>query len=555
MKESSAFIPSRPPLLALLLTASLLLAPALEAWAYVYRVKPGGTGDGSSWEKALGERGLIETLDKSGNGHEFWLAAGTYRPYVPDEPEGTASDDETPPSERSFFLNPGVAMFGGFSGNETARSQRDWERNTTVLSGLIDLPDSTTTRSYHVVVVSGDLGYPSTLDGFTISGGGAVGDGEHALGGGMRLTDGYTIIANCTFQDNLASRGGGLYVRGGAPLVRDTFFIENEASNQGGGLYNEDSRLSVTDCSFADNRARLGGAMMNYAAGDTEGASAAQISTPSIKRSSFYGNVALEAGGAVSNWRSAAMVTDSSFSSNRSFIEGGAMFNRECSPQISACTFDSNRAENGGAVTNWDSDPVMTNCTFFSNSAAASGGGMLNDKSSVIVVNSTFTRNRASSGGAMFSFECSPIVANSILWGNGTEIRTLGGTITVSYSIVEGGHAGERNIDEDPRLGALLNNGGFTDTCLPHPESPAVDSGMPVGSRVSGNVVVPAVDQRGTARPKGTGVDMGACEYSEAPDPPAPAPGGGGGGCESVPAGAGAALVLLPLALLLPRRR
>ena len=48
MKESSAFIPSRPPLLALLLTASLLLAPALEAWAYVYRVKPGGTGDGSS---------------------------------------------------------------------------------------------------------------------------------------------------------------------------------------------------------------------------------------------------------------------------------------------------------------------------------------------------------------------------------------------------------------------------------------------------------------------------------------------------------------------------
>jgi Synergist-CTERM protein sorting domain-containing protein len=180
---------------------------------------------------------------------------------------------------------------------------------------------------------------------------------------------------------------------------------------------------------------------------------------------------------------------------------------------------------------------------------------MLNDKSSVIVVNSTFTRNRASSGGAMFSFECSPIVANSILWGNGTEIRTLGGTITVSYSIVEGGHAGERNIDEDPRLGALLNNGGFTDTCLPHPESPAVDSGMPVGSRVSGNVVVPAVDQRGTARPKGTGVDMGACEYSEAPDPPAPAPGGGGGGCESVPAGAGAALVLLPLALLLPRRR
>lgn len=556
--RSSIGTHKRATLIAPLLAVLLCLFSASAVQAYVYKVKPGGTGDGSSWEKALGERGFIETLEKSGNGHEFWLAAGSYRPYsVPDSSEDQrAKDDDTPektPREHSFFLNPGVALFGGFAGNETARSQRDWERNPTILSGVIELPEGTLSNSYSVVVVSDDFGIPSTMDGLTITGGRANDEGDLGCGGGMRINSGYTRITNCHFHDNRGDHGGGLYVKDGAPMIRDTLFSDNEG-NFGGGVYVEDSSLSISDCSFANNRARSGGGLLTYCAKEDE--SAAQTAAPSIEKSAFYGNVALESGGGMANWKSSPVIKDVSFSANRSMIEGGGLFNSECSPRITASTFDSNRSENGGAITSFDSDPVIINCTFYSNSAAANGGAILNDKSSVIIVNSTFTLNRAAVGGGMFNFQCSPVVANSILWRDSSEIRSEGGTMTVSYSIVEGGFGGDGNIDEDPRLGALLNNGGHTDTCLPDPESPAIDSGLAVGTRISGNVAIPATDQRGMARPRGEGVDIGACEYSDEPPGPDPRPGGdGGGGCNALGGGASVLFFLLPLAFGLTGRK
>ena len=548
MKGSSTWFSKRTALFAPLLAALLFLSLATEAQAYVYKVKPGGTGDGSSWERALGERGFIEVLEKSGHGHEFWLAAGSYRPYIAPDPSADqkGAADEKSPRERSFTLNPGVALFGGFAGNETARSQRDWERNPTILSGFIDLPEGTTANSYSVVVVSGDVGLAATIDGLTITGGRANGAGELSRGGGLRVEAGYTNIFNCFFYDNRGVLGGGLYVREGGPMIRDTRFSDNEG-DMGGGAYVEDSRLSMSDCLFSNNLARLGGGLLLSTTEAEEGGQAMQALSPTVIKSVFSGNISQAHGGAIANLRSSPMIKDVSFSANRAFIDGGALFNSECSPQITACTFDSNRSENGGAIANWDSDPVVTNCTFFSNNAASYGGALLNDRSSGIIVNSTFTLNRAAVGGGMFNAECSPIVANSILWRNGGEIRSEGGTITVSCSIVEGGFTGEGNIDEDPRLGALLDNGGFTDTCLPDAESPAIDSGLRVGSRVSGNVIIPAIDQRGMTRPKGAGVDMGACEYSDEPAPtPAPVT-GGGGGCNTLPGGMGAVLLLLPL--------
>ncbi|PKL03188.1 MAG: hypothetical protein CVV55_00920, partial [Synergistetes bacterium HGW-Synergistetes-2] len=127
----------RSALCVLLLAAVFLLPSPLTAEGHVYKVKSGGTGDGSSWEKALGEKGLLEKLTTAGYGHEFWIAAGTYRPYIAPEPSDSnaRADDELDPREHAFVLNRGVALYGGFAGTETSRNQRDWERNTTVLSG------------------------------------------------------------------------------------------------------------------------------------------------------------------------------------------------------------------------------------------------------------------------------------------------------------------------------------------------------------------------------------------------------------------------------------
>ena len=65
----------------------------------LYYVREDGSGDGSSWENALGEQGFIDTLEAAVAGDEFWIAAGTYR-------------STTDPGERtaSFVLKSGVAL-------------------------------------------------------------------------------------------------------------------------------------------------------------------------------------------------------------------------------------------------------------------------------------------------------------------------------------------------------------------------------------------------------------------------------------------------------------
>ncbi len=81
--------------------------------------------------------------------------------------------------------------------------------------------------------------------------------------------------------------------------------------------------------------------------------------------------------------------------------------------------------------------------------------------------------------------------------------------------MVQGGYPGGTDILEgDPKLGPLADNGGPTQTHALTGGSSALDAGRPVGTVVSGAVTVPAADQRGISRPRGTGVDIGACEMA-----------------------------------------
>ena len=139
--------------------------------------------------------------------------------------------------------------------------------------------------------------------------------------------------------------------------------------------------------------------------------------------------------------------------------------------------------------------------------------------------------------------------------GNGTEVPLGRGVVTISHSIVEGGFSGENNLPADPLLGALLNNGGLTETCALDQESPAIDAGLFAGSKVSGNVTVPLTDQRGTRRPKGAGVDIGAYEYYDEDTPAVPGGGGGGSGCRVSSRGAELLLLLFPISCPPHRRR
>jgi PKD repeat protein len=103
-------------------------------------------------------------------------------------------------------------------------------------------------------------------------------------------------------------------------------------------------------------------------------------------------------------------------------------------------------------------------------------------------------------GGAVYSDQtASTAVLNSILWNDVPD--EVYGTVTVTYSDIEGGFEGAGNIDADP----LFVNAETGDLRLQQ-GSPAIDAGTAEGA--------PDVDIRLVPRPQGCGFDMGAYEMT-----------------------------------------
>ncbi|MDA8082236.1 MAG: GEVED domain-containing protein, partial [Nitrospiraceae bacterium] len=104
----------------------------------VLYVIEGGLSGGlcDTWANACD---LQYALGNAPSGVEIWVKTGTYTP--------TTGTDRTV----NFRLKSGVALYGGFAGTETARSERDFGANLTVLSGDIGTAGLNTDNSYHVI--------------------------------------------------------------------------------------------------------------------------------------------------------------------------------------------------------------------------------------------------------------------------------------------------------------------------------------------------------------------------------------------------------------------
>jgi predicted outer membrane repeat protein len=203
------------------------------------------------------------------------------------------------------------------------------------------------------------------------------------------------------------------------------------------------------------------------------------------------------------------------------------MENVSSSPTLDNVTFSANSATYGGGISNTTSgggvdlmsNPTLNNVTFSGNSANL-GGGMHNLYSNPVLNNVTFSGNSAiTSGGGMYNDEVDigyPTLNNVILWGDTAgedpEIHNPPHLITtiITDSVVEGGCPTGSNctniITDDPMLGPLAYNGGFTQTHALLPGSSAIDAG-------GVNSSCEATDQRGVSRPQGTACDIGAYEF------------------------------------------
>src|SRR5262249_5342213 len=87
-----------------------------------------GSDTGGSWPNAFTSlrTALGVASANAGTTQQIWVAAGTYRPTRATDSAARAA---------TFQLHSSLAVYGGFTGNETALSRRDPASHVTTLSG------------------------------------------------------------------------------------------------------------------------------------------------------------------------------------------------------------------------------------------------------------------------------------------------------------------------------------------------------------------------------------------------------------------------------------
>lgn len=506
----------------------------------VFYVAPDGRGQlCDSWQRTCA---LQTALALAGPGSEIWVKAGVYKP----------TNDPTK-QVATFKLKNGVALYGGFSGVETSRAQRDWKTYLTVLSGDLGGDDTTDRNgvvtdtanivgqnSYHVVTGSG-TDSTAVLDGFVITGGYAnkTPPNIYGYGGGLFNMRGSPTLSNLIISGNTAGKGAAYYGGGGMinlqssnPTLTNVTFVANTAGS-GGGLYNDASSPKLTDVTFTGNKALSDGGMTNYkgssptltdvtfsgntAAENSGGMGNSGNSNPILKGVTFKNNSAGKYGGGMGTFESSPNLTDVEFSNNISRGEGGGMYNAISShPVLTNVTFAENSAAtNGGGLLNNTSSSTLTNVTFSGNSAGEYGGGICNTFSSApVLTNVTFVGNKAPHGSGICNVGGSFKLVNGIVWANtGAPEQVYNDNVTpdITYTDVQGGFRGLGNLNVNPLLDAFDTYGGLTRVFALRADSPVIDKGSPSAC--------PPSDQVGLNRPTdgdGDGslvCDMGATEY------------------------------------------
>ena len=354
----------------------------------------GGPYDGTSWATSYQTiySGLIDA-----NCSEVWVAKS---------PSPTYYSAHNLLDAVAFFIPPGKALYGGFVGTETARSQRDPVKNETILNGLGML---------HVVAIDAtgsatNVGGSTVIDGFTITGGNANGTGGDQYGGGLDCNGslGYSCspsLANLVFKNNNAGEGGALMANGSqgmsSPTLRSVTFIDNHATTQCGGLfangYSGVSSPVFTNVTFTGNTSSgIGGAACFSGA---QGG----VSMPQITSGLFENNMGTAGGGLIADASNVTLI-NVTFRGNQATSNGGGGVYLTASSGVASAKF--------------------TSVSFAGNVGYAGGGGVQLDFRAH--ANSTATFERATFAADIASF-------NSF----GGALFALGGTVTVSDTLFE----------------------------------------------------------------------------------------------------------------------
>jgi hypothetical protein len=360
------------------------------------------------------------------------------------------------------------------------------------------------------------------ISGLTITNGATSGAFPGDRGGGILVERSSLTVSNCAVSGNSASQdGGGLYnnaFSGTATLqiVNSTVSGNSALNGNGGGIASNgelgSAMLWIANSTIVDNSAgNLGGGVLNQ--GDS-GRAILQIDSTSLT-----GNTA-QGGGGIGNM-------------------GGAL-------TINSSTLNENVALNGdgGGITSFgqlqsSTTAQIVNSTLSGNSATKGSGGAIANagapraSASVRIVHSTLSGNsaggspRGGGGGiantSLFGGSAMVAMGDTILNAGaaGENIFNSSGTVvSLGYNLSSDAGGGVLiatgdQVNTDPMLGPLQDNGGPTLTHALLADSPAIDAGDP------NFTTPPDFDQRGPGFPRVVGgrIDIGAFEAPEAIPP------------------------------------
>ncbi|MGC4042110.1 MAG: choice-of-anchor Q domain-containing protein [Flavobacterium sp.] len=494
--------------------SSILLIINFACFSQIVYVKQNATGlnNGTSWQDAYTD--LSTAINTTSIEAEIWVAAGVYLPTT--NINGVIPGN---PQEKSFRLKSNLAIYGGFNGTETLRSQRNWSTNQVTLSGAFGGNNG---NALHVIsCVNETFGRNTVLDGLKITGGYANGTNSLSSGSAIDINnanDSSFTLANCTITFNATHGSGAVSLFRCNGIIENNIFSYNQAFT-GGALSLSRSSPLITNNVFDSNTAD------NF---------------PQLSASALYGG-ALNVG-----YNSGPKILNNIFKENYAKFRGGAItFDSSYPVEFSNNLIANNESRDGGGIY------ISSNSGYYyffnnlisKNTANNFGGGLYieNNLRQNYFVNNTIVQNSAQNGGGgLYIYNSKLTFANTIFYNNATNISPNGAQIRMAINTslltnfnhcnIQGGlpaiwqngpaQGYQDNLDTPPLFTDDSNYYGFLNNYRLLLQSPLIDAGTTDSNVFPQNwthpdygytVDFPTTDYDGNPRVRGI-IDIGAFE-------------------------------------------
>ena len=372
-----------------------------------------------------------------------------------------------------------------------------------------------------------------------------------AKGGGLSFSNGNLTINHSTITGNSTSgSGGGLYVQNSDLVVFDSIISENSSNKSGGGLFLKSSTATITSSVFTDNyTTNLTDSFIGASTGAGGGIfiqNKKYANTPTreirITKSNITNNLtkgfSAKGGGLYIDQVDVSLMIDSTISGNSTSGDealGGGIYSKSrlflLDSSISENSTTGKNANGGGIFSRNFIDLINTSLSGnATNGLSADGGGVFlqfssNPYDGFNFVQSTITNNISQYGaggisvipgtGSGNAFRNTIVSGNTGPEGNFENKDTSSGRIIFAENSLFGDSFTEISIafsvdnifSDNPNIGPLQFNGGYTKSHKPNEFSPVINSGNNSLSNIPS-------DQRGAGfnRVIDNTVDIGSLE-------------------------------------------